>query len=78
MDRQCCVPGRRESEISDITCGRGVAPGLRISEDGLVDRVGREVVIVFDDDGLVGLCDYLSVRCDFDHLSGFVRSSLGE
>jgi len=36
-------------------------------------------MIVFDHDGLVGLCDGLSVDCDFNHLSnvqGFWSSAV--
>jgi len=47
--------------------GGGIAPGLGISEERLLNRVGREVIIVFDNNGLARLCDGLSVDCDFDH-----------
>lgn len=53
--------------MSTRTGGRGIVPGLGIGEERLVDRVGREVITVFDDDDVVGLCDGLPVRCDFDH-----------
>ena len=48
--------------------GGWIAPGLGISEERLLNRVGREVIVVFDHNGLVRLCDGLSVDCDFDHL----------
>ena len=37
-----------------------IAPGLGTSQD----RVGTEVMVGPNHDGFVGLCDYLSVRCD--------------
>jgi len=42
---------------------------LRIGEieEGFGYRVGREVMIAFDHDSVIGLCDGLAVRCDFDH-----------
>lgn len=53
--------------MSSRTCGIGIVPGLGVGDERLVDRAGREIVVVFDHDGLVGLCDGLSVHCDFDH-----------
>ena len=36
-------------------------------------------MVVFDDNGLVGLCNGLSVNCDFDHLRvSFVVLLVGE
>jgi len=58
--------GERVRRAPEQTGGRTV-PGLGINEERLVDRVGREVMIVFDHNGLVRLCDGLSVGCDFDH-----------
>jgi len=46
--------------------------GLGIGKERLLDRAGREVMIVLDHDGLVGLGDGLSVDYDFDHSSSFV------
>jgi len=69
MDRQCCVTERRGSETSTGT-GRnrgGISPGLGISEERLAERVWREVMVLLDNDGLVGLGDDLSVDCGFDH-----------
>lgn len=67
MGRRCCVSERRGNEIGTGRDGEGFAPGPGISEERPDNRVGREVVIALDHDGLVGLCDDLSVDCDFDH-----------
>ena len=49
----------------DRTSRRGIAPGLRTSQDGLADRVRRGVITAFGDDGL-RVCGCISVHCDFD------------
>jgi len=69
MDRQCYVTEKRGSETSTRTGRKGgrISPGLGISEERLVERVGREVMVLLDYDGLVGLGDGLSVDCGFDH-----------
>ena len=57
----------------------GIAPGLGIAEERFIDRAGREVIVVFDQDSIVGLCDGLSVECDFDHCRvSFVVLWVGE
>ena len=71
MDRQCYAI---EGEINAGEDGRGIVPGLGISEEALVDRAGREVIVVLDHDGLVRLGDDLSVGYDFDHFYVSLRA----
>lgn len=69
---------RQEGKTYFRTGRREIAPGLGLGEERLIDRVGREVVVVFDHDGLIGLCNGLSVYCDFDHVQvSFVVLQVG-
>jgi len=65
-------------DVTVIVCGvsfpRADGAGVGTSEEGLVDRVGGEVMAILDHDGLVGFCDCLSVEYYFDHFSRFVQS----
>ena len=64
MDRQCCATRMRQT--LGQAAGR-IAPGPGIGQDRLNNGVWGEVVIVFDHDSLVRICDGLSVDNNFDH-----------
>ncbi len=46
--------------------------GCAGAEEGLVDRVEREIMVVLNDDGVVGFGDDGVVPDGFDHDGGFL------